>query len=144
MDDGTSPSIDMWRATGRKPGKVCRSLFGPVDHAQVRAELQEELRTELEAAKRRWAFDFQRDRPVQGDVQWEAVSSHNVPHFYRTSVCGGPQRGPQGEAERGKMSPPQKSHQLQKPQNRKRKQTVITDYYTMKRRFGPSGSETKQ
>ncbi|XP_060701189.1 cyclin-dependent kinase inhibitor 1-like [Hemiscyllium ocellatum] len=143
MDDRTSPSIDTWRAMDRKPGRVCRSLFGPVDRGQVAAELRAELRTQLEAAKKQWAFDFEREQPVQGALQWEAVPSHAVPHFYRTSVRGGPQKGLPREAGERKRSPQQESNQPPKSPSRKRKQTVITDYYTMKRRFAPSGSESK-
>ncbi|XP_067913722.1 cyclin-dependent kinase inhibitor 1-like [Heterodontus francisci] len=149
MDEATFLPFDVWRAVGGKPGKVCRSLFGPVNRQQVQAELQSELRSGLEAARNRWAFDFEEERPVQGALQWEAVSSQDIPQFYRTSVYGVLRRrllnplGLRGEAVEEKVSPRQDSNPPQKRHSRKRKQTVITDFYALKRRSGPSDSESK-
>ncbi|XP_078098506.1 cyclin-dependent kinase inhibitor 1-like [Mustelus asterias] len=150
MDEGKSVSIEMWRMMIRKPGrKVCRNLFGPVNREQVQAELQAELRNGLAAAQNRWAFDFEEERPVQGAFQWEALSSRDVPHFYRTSVRGAPQREfpsplrPGAEAEERNVYPQRDSNPHHKAQNRKRKQTTITDFYALKRRFGPLDAEPK-
>ncbi|XP_041051969.1 cyclin-dependent kinase inhibitor 1-like [Carcharodon carcharias] len=149
MDEAKSLSIDVWQVMVRKPGKVCRNLFGPVNRDQVKAELRTELRNGLVAARNQWAFDFEEEQPVQGAFQWEAVSSQDVPRFYRTSVLGARRKelpsplGLRGEAEERKVSPQQDSNPLRKPHNRKRKQTVITDFYALKRRFEPLDPESK-
>ena len=51
----------------------CRSLFGPIDHAQLRAELKSELRRIADEKKRRWNFDFLEVRPLEGDFLWQRI-----------------------------------------------------------------------
>ena len=51
----------------------CRSLFGPIDHAQLRAELETELRRIAEEKKRRWNFDFVKVEPLDGDFLWQRI-----------------------------------------------------------------------
>ncbi|NXA39559.1 CDN1A inhibitor, partial [Eudromia elegans] len=51
--------------------KVCRSLFGPVDHQQLQSDVQALLRQQLEAARRRWNFDFEAGTPLEGRFAWE-------------------------------------------------------------------------
>lgn len=55
-------------------GSCCRSLFGPIDHAQLRAELQSELRRIADEKKRRWNFDFLEVKPLEGDFLWQRIS----------------------------------------------------------------------
>ncbi|KAM6159460.1 cyclin-dependent kinase inhibitor 1C [Rhynchocyon petersi] len=67
---------------------ACRSLFGPVDHEAMRAELQARLEELLAEEKRRWDYDFQLDMPLRGPgrLQWVEVDSETVPAFYRETV----------------------------------------------------------
>ncbi|KAK1790517.1 hypothetical protein P4O66_014401 [Electrophorus voltai] len=65
---------------------VRRNLFGPVDHLQLRQDYQRLMGKSMEEAKQRWNFDFQRDRPVPGSVEWEELPCQDVPAFYRSCV----------------------------------------------------------
>uniref|UniRef100_A0A8C4R4P2 Cyclin-dependent kinase inhibitor domain-containing protein n=1 Tax=Eptatretus burgeri TaxID=7764 RepID=A0A8C4R4P2_EPTBU len=63
---------------------VCRSLFGPVDHAETHKRLREEVSAMGEERKRRWDFDFDSEEPLRGGkFVWEAVEARAVPRFYR-------------------------------------------------------------
>ncbi|NXL52923.1 CDN1B inhibitor, partial [Podilymbus podiceps] len=48
-----------------------RNLFGPVDHEQLQQDFQRMLRSSVEGAQQKWNFDFLRDRPAEGLLQWE-------------------------------------------------------------------------
>ncbi|XP_069797307.1 cyclin-dependent kinase inhibitor 1-like [Narcine bancroftii] len=145
MDEATPFPCDQWRALIGKNRQVCRNLFGSVDWQQVQPALRDELRSSLEAARRRWAFDFKEERPVPGDLQWEAVPSQDVPSFYWPVSCIqqrqhlNPKEPAVGTEERT-LSSKQSTSPLF---NRKRKQALITDFYTLKRRLGPLGPELK-
>lgn len=52
---------------------VRRSLFGPVDHDQLRRDLALQLREMAERDSRRWNFNFQAETPLSGRFQWEEV-----------------------------------------------------------------------
>uniref|UniRef100_UPI00398F00A6 cyclin-dependent kinase inhibitor 1-like n=1 Tax=Pristiophorus japonicus TaxID=55135 RepID=UPI00398F00A6 len=149
MEEALSFPVDVWRALGGQPGKVCRSLFGRVDGQQLRLEVKRELRSELETARSMWAFDFEEDRPVEGALQWEALASCEVPAFYRPCVHGGPRHGlpnppgPVSEAQEESVSSRQAADPPQATRGRKRKQSVITDFYALKRSLGRPGSESK-
>ncbi|XP_018410443.1 PREDICTED: LOW QUALITY PROTEIN: cyclin-dependent kinase inhibitor 1C [Nanorana parkeri] len=68
-----------------RPGpSVCRSLFGPVDHAELSRELHSRLREMEEESNRRWDFDFQRGVPLSSSrYVWEESREDTVPAFYR-------------------------------------------------------------
>ncbi|NWX91449.1 CDN1A inhibitor, partial [Nothoprocta ornata] len=51
--------------------KVCRNLFGPIDHQQLQSDFQDLLRQQLEEAQHRWNFDFETDTPLEGRFKWE-------------------------------------------------------------------------
>lgn len=53
--------------------RVCRSLFGPVDHDESKRFLQEELSRITQQDSKRWNFDFQKDKPLEGRFAWETV-----------------------------------------------------------------------
>jgi hypothetical protein len=53
----------------------CRNLFGPIDHAQLRAELDSELKRIAEEKKRRWNFDFVKAEPLDGDFLWQEIGN---------------------------------------------------------------------
>ncbi|NXA38916.1 CDN1A inhibitor, partial [Eudromia elegans] len=48
-----------------------RNLFGPVDHEQLQQDFQRMLRSSIEGARQKWNFDFLRDAPAEGLLQWE-------------------------------------------------------------------------
>ncbi|XP_077309634.1 cyclin-dependent kinase inhibitor 1C [Lithobates pipiens] len=68
-----------------RPGpSVCRSLFGPVDHAELSRELHSRLREMEEESNRRWDFDFHRGVPLPSSrYVWEERGGDSVPAFYR-------------------------------------------------------------
>jgi hypothetical protein len=41
--------------------------------------IQEEMRSQLETAKRRWNFDFENEVPLEGRWQWEKVLGSEPP-----------------------------------------------------------------
>lgn len=51
----------------------CRNLFGPIDHAQLRKELEYELRRIADEKIRKWNFDFVKVKPLQGNFKWERI-----------------------------------------------------------------------
>ncbi|NXU47742.1 CDN1A inhibitor, partial [Turnix velox] len=51
--------------------KLCRNLFGPVDHQQLQEDLEEMLKQQLEEAQQRWNFDFLTETPLEGQFKWE-------------------------------------------------------------------------
>lgn len=65
---------------------ACRSLFGPVDHDEVRVELRSKLGEISERDQTRWNFDFKEDVPLPGRYAWEDVHTTIVPSFYLESV----------------------------------------------------------
>ncbi|CAL8381908.1 unnamed protein product [Boreogadus saida] len=75
-----------------RKGPARRSLFGPVDREQLRADCQASLQRDLDEASRRWGYDFVADRPLeQESFHWEAIPSAKVPHPYRPSPQGSDQ-----------------------------------------------------
>ncbi|XP_072448072.1 uncharacterized protein [Chiloscyllium punctatum] len=74
---------------------VCRSLFGPIDHDELRRETKSKLREISERDRRRWNFNFAADTPLLGgDYEWEEEGGEDVPAFYRESVHRGRLRLP--------------------------------------------------
>lgn len=65
---------------------VRRNLFGPVDHQQLQQDFQRLFCMSVEVAKQRWNFDFQRDQPAPGSIEWEELPCQDVPAFYRSCV----------------------------------------------------------
>ncbi|XP_075045881.1 uncharacterized protein LOC142106772 [Mixophyes fleayi] len=64
---------------------VCRSLFGPIDHDELRSELKRQLK-EIQASDcQRWNFDFEAGTPLKGTFCWEPLESKETPNFYRES-----------------------------------------------------------
>lgn len=70
---------------------VRRSLFGPVDHEQLRRELRQRLREMSEQDSRRWNFNFQTDTPLAGRFQWEEVPPESA-----AGAAAEPDREPAG------------------------------------------------
>ncbi|XP_056399473.1 cyclin-dependent kinase inhibitor 1B-like isoform X4 [Hyla sarda] len=64
---------------------VCRSLFGPIDHDELRSELKRQLK-EIQASDcQRWNFDFESGTPLKGTFCWEPLESKEMPGLYRES-----------------------------------------------------------
>ncbi|KAM4016511.1 cyclin-dependent kinase inhibitor 1B-like [Anomaloglossus baeobatrachus] len=64
---------------------VCRSLFGPIDHDELRSELKRQLK-EIQASDcQRWNFDFDSGTPLKGTFSWEPLENTEMPIFYRES-----------------------------------------------------------
>ncbi|XP_034529815.1 cyclin-dependent kinase inhibitor 1D isoform X2 [Notolabrus celidotus] len=88
----TESSIEISRLGGiealrLKMGPVRRNLFGPVDHQQLQEDFQRLLCINLEAANKRWNFDFQSEMPEKGSsMEWEELRCQDVPAFYRSCM----------------------------------------------------------
>lgn len=54
---------------------VCRQLFGPVNHEQMRADLLREKRKMSEEDAQTWNFDFENGVPLVGRYVWERICS---------------------------------------------------------------------
>ncbi|XP_030644957.1 cyclin-dependent kinase inhibitor 1D [Chanos chanos] len=140
-----------------RSGAVRRNLFGPVDHQQLQQDFQRLLCMSVEVANKRWNFDFQRDRPTQGSVEWEELRCQDVPAFYRSCVVRaglGRRVGdvPSGKVcaavsapctardeylevrARGAYRPAQAEKRGANLLGVKRKQAFITEFFTVKKR----------
>ncbi|XP_077115840.1 uncharacterized protein LOC143770259 [Ranitomeya variabilis] len=86
------PRMGIMGASGRG---VCRSLFGPIDHDELRSELKRQLK-EIQASDcQRWNFDFDSGTPLKGTFCWEPLESTEMPSFYRESkLCPDSARQP--------------------------------------------------
>nr|XP_056718852.1 cyclin-dependent kinase inhibitor 1-like [Euleptes europaea] len=124
-----------------------RTLFGPVDPGQLQQDFQRMLHGSMEKAKQKWNFDFLREAPAEGLLQWEELQEQEVPAFYRTSVLGGVRKPLQPvnrtvarEAQTRhtvtlgqKATPAKKTGGKKSQTKKKRRQTSLTDYYTIKK-----------
>ncbi|XP_020855212.1 cyclin-dependent kinase inhibitor 1 isoform X2 [Phascolarctos cinereus] len=79
-------------------GKLCRNLFGPVDHEQLQQDCQDLMQSCTQEAQRRWNFDFVTETPLDGDFAWERVRGLDLPSIYRPS-------GPWGREDLGGKRP---------------------------------------
>ncbi|XP_055506008.1 cyclin-dependent kinase inhibitor 1Bb [Leucoraja erinacea] len=79
-----SPSLELMAAqiTGNAKPSACRSLFGPIDHDGLNRDLQLKKQEIHEQDRGRWNYDFERDKPLDGNYKWEAVDREDVPNFY--------------------------------------------------------------
>ncbi|XP_030076363.1 cyclin-dependent kinase inhibitor 1 [Microcaecilia unicolor] len=143
--------------------KVCRNLFGPVDHEQLKHDCQELLQSFHEEAKQKWNFDFVNEMPLEGAYKWERVVAqvdvpavcHRLPllHGCPTQTCpeeNERQNNPSSSASaairqvcgsplseepsQAAISQGSSLPAVKSPRRAKRKQTVITDFYHSKRR----------
>ncbi|KAL6116933.1 uncharacterized protein ACO6RY_14827 [Pungitius sinensis] len=132
-----------------KAGPPRRNLFGSVDHQQLQQDFRRLLSTNVEAAKKRWNFDFQREVPGEGpDVVWEELRRQDVPAFYHTCMVR-PAPRPTPSSPGGEGSSPGHSsssgsgdeylevttrghYRIQRDVNCK--QSAITDFFKVKKR----------
>ncbi|CAG6016188.1 unnamed protein product [Menidia menidia] len=68
-------------------------------------DAQRLLRLGLEAAARRWNFDFLTEAPgAAGNPEWEELSARDVPAFYRSRAAPGGAPGGGGGARQGRQA----------------------------------------
>ncbi|KAM9293375.1 cyclin-dependent kinase inhibitor 1-like [Morus bassanus] len=127
-----------------------RNLFGPVDHEQLWQDLKHMLCNSVKGSQQKWNFDFLRDTPVKGLLQWEELKGHEVPTFYHSCMVGDAWRTlqrlnwPLGRDDNGhhfaQVALTEKSKTSKKTggkrisEGKKRKQTSLADYYLAKKR----------
>uniref|UniRef100_A0A8C9ZPA8 Cyclin-dependent kinase inhibitor 1-like n=1 Tax=Sander lucioperca TaxID=283035 RepID=A0A8C9ZPA8_SANLU len=70
----------------RRRESVCRSLFGPVDHEQLRRDLTLKLKEISEQDSRRWNFNFHTETPLCGRFQWEEIPADCAAAIYQESA----------------------------------------------------------
>ncbi|KAL6474656.1 hypothetical protein MHYP_G00182170 [Metynnis hypsauchen] len=80
--------------------RVCRSLFGPVDHEELNREMKEKLREIDERDQRRWNFNFGAGVPLLGEYEWEETPGEASPAFYQECVRVGKRSRSQTPAQR--------------------------------------------
>ncbi|XP_053943921.1 cyclin-dependent kinase inhibitor 1 isoform X2 [Cuculus canorus] len=130
--------------------KVCRNLFGPVDHHQLQNDFEDLLRQQLEEAQQRWNFDFETETPLEGHFKWERVFLAEQPPQEVHSLVkatGSKSRSSLVHKVSPKDCPgricPEESQQSSEvyragsPRSLKRGQTTIKDFYSSKRRIVP-------
>ena len=66
--------------------RVCRSLFGPVDHEELNREMKAKLHEIAERDQRRWNFNFGAGVPLLGEYEWEEAPGGTSPAFYQECV----------------------------------------------------------
>ncbi|XP_063153730.1 cyclin-dependent kinase inhibitor 1 [Candoia aspera] len=133
--------------------KLCRNLFGPVDHEQLQKDFQSLMKIQLEEAQQKWNFDFETETPLEGNYKWEKVSHLNMlpspdllGHTKENSCAGEKSRSSSAlikrhtKAERP-MQVGLEACKADSPKSLKRKQTSIKDFYGSKRRTTPYKSK---
>ncbi|XP_014330035.1 cyclin-dependent kinase inhibitor 1B-like [Xiphophorus maculatus] len=80
-----SPTLERTepRVTEHPKPPACRSLFGSVDHEELKRDFKGHMRELQEAASAKWGFDFASDKPLpNARFTWELVDPAQVPDFY--------------------------------------------------------------
>lgn len=79
-----SPSLERMdaRQTEHPKPSACRNLFGPVNHEELTRDLEKHCRDMEEASQRKWNFDFQNHKPLEGRYEWQEVERGSLPEFY--------------------------------------------------------------
>ncbi|KAM3869753.1 cyclin dependent kinase inhibitor 1Bb [Diretmus argenteus] len=80
-----SPTLERTdaRVSDNPKPSACRSLFGSVDHEELKRDLKGHLREMEEAASAKWGFDFANHTPlVNGRLEWQIVDCRDAPDFY--------------------------------------------------------------
>lgn len=71
------------RLSDNPKSTACRSLFGPVDHEELKKDLKGRLQEMEEAASAKWNFDFSNHTPLpNGRYNWQTVD--DSPSFYKS------------------------------------------------------------
>lgn len=85
-----SPTLERTdpRLSDHPKPSACRSLFGSVNHEELKRDLKGHLRDMEEAASAKWGFDFANHTPLaNGRLEWELVDCRDVPTFYNGQVA---------------------------------------------------------
>ncbi|XP_033888163.1 cyclin dependent kinase inhibitor 1Bb isoform X2 [Acipenser ruthenus] len=78
----TLERMDARQSDHPKPS-ACRTLFGTVDHEELKSDLKGHLQALEGASCARWNFDFANHKPMKpGRYEWEIVDDKEVPGFY--------------------------------------------------------------
>lgn len=83
-----SPTLERMdaRLSDQPKPSACRSLFGPVDHEELKRELKGHLMAMEKASTESWNFDFSSFTPLQhGRYLWSSVDSTDLPSFYSST-----------------------------------------------------------
>ncbi|GAB0199929.1 cyclin-dependent kinase inhibitor 1 [Grus japonensis] len=130
--------------------KVCRNLFGPVDHHQLQNDSEKLLKQHLEEAQQRWNFNFETETPLEGQFKWERVflaeqlpqEVHNLVKVTSSESRSSLVRKVSPKDCLGRICPEGSQQSLEvyragSPQSLKRGQTTIKDFYSSKRKIVP-------
>ncbi|XP_019401775.1 PREDICTED: cyclin-dependent kinase inhibitor 1 [Crocodylus porosus] len=132
--------------------KICRNLFGPVDHEQLQSDFQDSMRKSLEEAQHKWNFDFETETPLEGAFQWERVLFPDVSSEYlcshskvsgeeswTTSTLKTPTKDLLNRPFSGEtIQQGSEANRASSPRRVKRTQTTIKDFYSSKRKISSS------
>uniref|UniRef100_A0AAQ6ICZ4 Cyclin-dependent kinase inhibitor 1B n=1 Tax=Anabas testudineus TaxID=64144 RepID=A0AAQ6ICZ4_ANATE len=80
-----SPTLERTdtRVSDHPKPSACRSLFGSVDHEELKRDLKGHMREMEEAASAKWGFDFASHSPLANSrFKWELMDRREVPDFY--------------------------------------------------------------
>ncbi|GAB0177313.1 cyclin-dependent kinase inhibitor 1B [Grus japonensis] len=79
-----SPTLERMEARQSEYPKpsACRNLFGPVNNEELNRDLKKHFQEMEEAYQRKWNFDFQNHKPLEGRYEWQAVEKGSSPEFY--------------------------------------------------------------
>lgn len=80
-----SPTLERTdtRVSDHPKPSACRSLFGSVDHEELKRDLKGHLREMEETASAKWGFDFANHTPLTNSrFEWELVDCRDIPNFY--------------------------------------------------------------
>lgn len=78
--------------------RVCRNLFGPVDHEELHCEMKRKLQEISEQDQSRWNFNFETNSPLPGQYEWEEISEDSLPCFYKNKAHNKRARAASGDA----------------------------------------------
>ncbi|KAL7867615.1 hypothetical protein SRHO_G00089990 [Serrasalmus rhombeus] len=99
--------------------RVCRSLFGPVDHEELNREMKEKLHEIAERDQRRWNFNFGAGVPLPGEYEWEETPGETSPAFYQECV----RVGKRSRAEKASQTPAQRPREEEKDSDSNRRES---------------------
>ncbi|XP_036373803.1 cyclin-dependent kinase inhibitor 1B-like [Megalops cyprinoides] len=78
----TSERMD-GRLSDHPKSSARRSLFGSVDHEELKKDLKGQLEGMEDASSAKWNFDFANNKPLSnGRFEWQVVDSKDLPEFY--------------------------------------------------------------